>query len=167
MSRNYFSTFVLKWDVVRLIKNPFINIKRQLMVTNFTLVLCKIAEKNYIRCNIYTNFPANIRLGEDVLKISSRRLQCNIFFVFQNVLKTAWRRLEDIIAIRLANTSWRRLGRRLARRLEDILGRRIANTSWRRLEDVLEDEKCYAEDVFKTSWKTRNVCWVNSNLPIY
>ena len=23
----------------------------------------------------------------------------------------------------------------------------------------LEDEKCYAEDVLKTSWKTRNVCW--------
>ena len=22
-----------------------------------------------------------------------------------------------------------------------------------RLEDVLEDEKCYAEDVFKTSWR--------------
>ena len=77
------------------------------------------------------------------------------------------RRLEDIIARRLANTSWRRLEdvlktswRRLARRLEDILGRRIrriANTSSRlfktssrglgrqkvlRLEDVLENKKC-------------------------
>ena len=51
--------------------------------------------------------------------------------------KTSWRRL--------ANTSWRRL--------EDVLGRRIANTSWRRLEDVLEDEKCYVEDAFKTSWR--------------
>ena len=39
-----------------------------------------------------------------------------------------WRRLEDIIARRLANTSWRSL--------KDALGRRIANTS---------------EDVFKTS----------------
>ena len=85
--------------------------------------------------------PANIRLGEDVLKTSWRCLQCNIFLSS----KTSWRRLEDIIARRLANTSWRRL--------EDVLGRRIANTSWRRLEDVLEDEKCYAEDVFKTSWR--------------
>ena len=25
--------------------------------------------------------------------------------------------------------------------------------SWRRLQDVLEDEKCYAEDVFNTSWR--------------
>ena len=33
---------------------------------------------------------------------------------------------------------------------------RLANTSWRRFED----QKCYAEDVLKTSWKTRNVCWV-------
>ena len=69
--------------------------------------------------------PANIRLGEVVLKTSWRCLQCNIFLSS----KTSWRRLEDIIA------------------------RRLANTSWRRLEDVLEDEKCYAEDVFKTSWR--------------
>ena len=48
----------------------------------------------------------------------------------------------------------------LQTRLEEVLGRPIANTSWRRPEDVLEDEKCYAEDVLKTSWKTRNVCWV-------
>ena len=43
--RNYFSIFVLRWDVVKLIKNPFIKIKRQLMLTNFTLVMYKIAEK--------------------------------------------------------------------------------------------------------------------------
>ena len=78
--------------------------------------------------------PANIRLGEDVLKTSSRRLQCNIFLSS----KTSWRRLEDIIARRLANTSWRRL--------QDLLGRRIANTSWRRLKNV-----------FKRSWKTKSV----------
>ena len=70
-------------------------------------------------------------LTEDVFKTSSRRLQCNIFLSS----KTSWRRLEDIIARRLANTSWRHLGRRKALR-------------WRRLE------------VLKTSWKTRNVCWV-------
>ena len=35
----------------------------------------------------------------------------------------------------------------------------VLKTSCRRLQEVLEDEKCYAEDVLKTSWKTRNVCW--------
>ena len=68
------------------------------------------------------------RLGEDVLKTSWRRLQCNIFCLIrclENVLKTS---CEVIL-----KTSWRRL--------EDVFGRRIANTSWRRLEDVLEDEK--------------------------
>ena len=70
--------------------------------------------------------PANIRLGKDVLKTSSRRLQ-DVFSVTFFCLP---RRLEDIIARRLANTSWRRL--------EDIIARRLANTSWRRLENVLK-----------------------------
>ena len=34
--RNYFIIFVLRWDVVKLIKNTFIKIKRQLMLTNLT-----------------------------------------------------------------------------------------------------------------------------------
>ena len=74
-----------------------------------------------------------------LVKTYWRRLQCKIFFVFQDVLKTSWRRLEGINARRLGNTSletsWRRLGRRKVLR-------------WRPLQDVL-----------KTSWKTRNVCW--------
>ena len=41
--------------------------------------------------------------------------------------------------------------------------RRLAKRSWKRPEDVLEDEKLLRwrrfEDVLKTSWKTRNVCW--------
>ena len=43
--RNYFSIFVLRWDVFKLIKNPFMKIKKQLMLTNFTLFMYKIAEK--------------------------------------------------------------------------------------------------------------------------
>ena len=108
-----------------------------------------------------TNNTANIRLSEDVLKTSSRRLQCNIFCLP--------RRLEDIIARRLANTSWRRLEdvlktswRCLARRLEDILGRCIADTSWRRLEDVFKRSWKTKNVTLKTSWKTRNVCWVTT-----
>ena len=117
------------------------------------------------------------RRTEDVFKTSSRRLQCNIFLSS----KTSWRRLEDIIARRLANTSWRRL--------EDVL-EDVLKTSWKRLEDVLQDvlktswrrfRKTYCkyvlktssrglgrrkvlrwrrlQDVLKKSWKTRNVCW--------
>ena len=67
-------------------------------------------KNTYVFCkNKLKALPANIRLGEDVLKTSSRRLQ-DIFSVTIFCLP---RRLEDIIA----------------RRLEDILGKRIANTS--------------------------------------
>ena len=50
------------------------------------------------------------------------------FFCFQDVLKTSWRHNCKT----LANMSWRHLGRRL--------------------QEVLEDEKRYAEDVLK-SWR--------------
>ena len=43
--RNYYSIFVLRWGVFKLIKNPFRKIMKQLMLTNFTLVMYKIAEK--------------------------------------------------------------------------------------------------------------------------
>ena len=105
-----------------------------------------------------TKIPANIRLGEDVLKTPWSRLE-DVFSVTFFCLP---RRLEDIIARRLANTSWKRLEdvlmtswktswRRLEsvlktslRRLEDVLGKRIANRSWRR-------------KIAKTSWKTKSV----------
>ena len=43
--RTWENIFVLRWGVVKLIKNPFIKIKRLLMLTNFILVMYKIAEK--------------------------------------------------------------------------------------------------------------------------
>ena len=43
--RNYFSIFVLRWNVFKLIKNPFLKLKKQLMRTNFTLVMYMIKEK--------------------------------------------------------------------------------------------------------------------------
>ena len=107
----------------------------------------------------FRRVSANIRLVEDVLKTSRRHLQ-DVFSVTFFCLP---RRPEDIIARRLANTSWKRLEDVLqtswktsCKRLEDvlktswrhhegILGRRIANTSWRRLQDV-----------FKRSWKTKS-----------
>ena len=80
------------------------------------------------------SYPANIRLGQDVLKTSWRRLQCNIFLSS----KTSWRHNCKTSCKHVLKTSWRPL--------EDVLGKRIANTSWRRLQDV-----------FKTSWKTKSV----------
>ena len=93
-----------------------------------------------------------------VLVKTSRRLQCNIFLSS----KTSWRHNCKTSCKHVLKTSWRRLGDLLKtywRRLEDVLGRRIAN--------VLEDEKCYTEDVLKTSWKTRNVCWDSSKMKKY
>ena len=91
--------------------------------------------------------PANIRLGQDVLKTSWRRLE-DVFSVtffclprrLENVLKTSWRHNCKTSCKHVWKTSWRRLEDVLKtpwktswRRLEDVLGRRIANTSWRRL----------------------------------
>ena len=44
--RDYFSISILEWDDFKLIKNPFLKIKRQLMLTTFTLGIYQIAE-NY------------------------------------------------------------------------------------------------------------------------
>ena len=68
-----------------------------------------------------------------VVRCFGRRLGTRL----ENILKTSWRRLEDVPKMYL----------------EDILQPR--------LEDVLQDEKCLCwrrlQDVFKMSWKTRNV----------
>ena len=67
-----------------------------------------------------------------------------------------------------------------SRRLQDMSSRRpqrnnfsSSKTCWRRLQDALEDVKllrwrrvedvfktCLDEDVFKTSWRPKNICWV-------
>ena len=76
--------------------------------------------------------PANIRLGEDVLK-TWRRLGRR----FEDVLKTSSGRFRE--------TSWRCFRKTYCKY--------VLKTSWRRLEEVLEDAKRYAEDVLKTSWR--------------
>ena len=49
LCRNCFCTFVLRCYILKLIKNPFMQIKKkQLIITNFTLVMRKIAEKGRI-----------------------------------------------------------------------------------------------------------------------
>ena len=65
----------------------------------------------------------------------------------EGVLKTSWRRLQCNIFLS-SKTSSRN---------------NCKTCSWRRLEDVLGDKKMLRwrrfQEILKTSWKTRNVCW--------
>ena len=84
-------------------------------------------------------------------KISWRRLKDFLKTFLQDVLKTFWRRFEDVL-----NTSCRRLQNVFNTFLQDIL-----KTFRRRLEDVFKTSsrflqnflKTFLQDVFKTSWK--------------
>ena len=78
------------------------------------------------RIKIERTIPANIRLGKDILETSSRRLQ-DVFS-------------ETFFC--------------LPRRLGDIIARRLANTSWRHLEAWSHNCKTSYKHVLKTSWKT-------------
>ena len=75
--------------------------------------------------------PANIGLGEDVLKTSWRRLEdvlnVTFFFVFHDVLKTSWKTKSITL-----------------------------KTSLRRLQDVLENKKCLLgnRSIFISIWYT-------------
>ena len=85
---------------------------------------------------------------EDVLKTFWRRSEDVLTRHLEDVSKTFWRCLEDVL-----RTSWKGLEDVMARRLEYIL-----KTSWRRLEDVWRRWICWSwprslEDVFKTSSK--------------
>ena len=124
------------------------------------------------------------RRTEDVMKTSSRRLQCNIFLSY----KTFWRRPQDVFKTLLQGvflekswshlderffqtrpehvlkTSWRRLMKASWRRLWRTPYKYILKTSWRRLgrrnNVMLKTSSRRLEDV----WKTRNVCWVFTNV---
>ena len=97
--------------------------------------------------------PANIRLDEDLLKTSWRRLSSSssedvfktswsrpIYSSWLYVFKTSWRRFEDVF-----KTSSRGLAKTSSRRFHDVFKtscKNIFKTSSRRLQEVL-----------KTSWK--------------
>ena len=56
----------------------------------------------------------------------------------KRLANNSWRRFENVLKMSckdLLKTSWRRI--------QDVCGRRIAKTSWRRLEDVLEKQICF------------------------
>ena len=127
-----------------------------------------------------STFPANIRLDEDVLKTPWIRLS---FLSSEDVFKTSSRRphQDEYVLFSLPSSEdvFKRSSRRLgqdqhiclgytsSRRLQDVF-----KTSSRRLQDVLEDVKLLRwrlvenvfktclQDVFKTSWRPTNACWV-------
>ena len=77
------------------------------------------------------------RRTENVLKTSSRRLQCNVFLSS----KTSWRHNCKTSCKHVLKTSWRHFRKTYCKY--------VLKTSSRRLQEVLEHEKCYAEDVKK------------------
>ena len=109
--------------------------------------------------------------------MSSRRLQDMSSRRFEDVFSVTIfhlpRRLEDVLKMslrRLARglenvfkTSSRRLRRTSSRCLQDVL-EDVRLLRWRRVEDVLDVFKTCLEDVFKTSVRATNVCWVLSKV---
>ena len=84
----------------------------------------------------------------------------------EDLLKTSWKRLEEILERRLEEvlkTSWRRLGKTSWRGLEEIFKasskcvQDVMKMSRRHLEDVSERR---LEDVMKTSWRRLEVIWL-------
>ena len=122
----------------------------------------------------FKTFQANIRLDEDVLKTSWRRLSSlssEDVLIKTNmsvlVFKASSRRLGQDQYIRLGHTSSRRLQdvfKTSSRRLQDVLprclqdvfktsSRRLAKTSSRHLQDVFKTFWRRLQDIFKTSCK--------------
>ena len=106
-------------------------------------------------CQISTTDPANIRLDEDVLKTSLRRLSSSSS---EDVFKTSWRRLDqdEYVCLSLTSsedvfkTSWSRsiysswpyVFKTSSRRFQGIF-----KTSSRRFQDVLQKRP---QDIFKS-----------------
>ena len=94
------------------------------------------------------------------------------FFSLQDVL--TWRHSQHKPSKLLQDISSRRHQDMSSRRLEDVFSvtffrlpfKTSCEMSSRHLEVVLEDENLlcwrHVEEVFKTSWRSTNVCWVCS-----
>ena len=68
-------------------------------------------------------------------------------WIYPNKHSSWWRRTEDVL-----KTHSRRLQCNIFLSCKTY-GKYVLKASSRRLQEVLEDEKCYTEDVFKTSWR--------------
>ena len=101
--------------------------------------------------DVTTTVPANIRLDEDVLKTSWRRLSSSSS---KEVFKTSWRRLDEdkyiLVNLRLRKTSSRCLQNILVKTNIFVLSILLQDVLQKRLQDVF---KTFCQDVFKTSRK--------------
>ena len=84
----------------------------------------------------------------------SKRLDDVLQRRLEDVLKTSWRHIEDILQDVL-KTYWRCLGRRKivtlntsSRLLEDMSWRRLEDMSWRRLQDVLGTNNMFTGNIY-------------------
>ena len=100
----------------------------------------------------YSDNPANIRLDEDVLKTSWRRLSSSSS---KDVFKTSSRRLGEDEYILINHTSsvdvFKTSSRRLGLRQDQYI--RLVHTSSRRFEDVFKTPSRRLQNVFKTCRK--------------
>ena len=99
--------------------------------------------KAKIRCH-----PANIRLDEDALKPSSRRISSSSS---EYVFKTSSRRLDQGEYVPLSLTFSEDVFKTLSRRLGQDQYIRLGHMSSRRLQDVLKTSSRCLQNVFKTS----------------
>ena len=101
--------------------------------------------------DVTTTVPANIRLDEDVLKTSWRRLSSSSS---KEVFKTSSRRLDEdkyiLVNLRLRKTSSRCLQNILVKTNIFVLSILLQDVLQKRLQDVF---KTFCQDVFKTSRK--------------
>ena len=102
-------------------------------------------------------------LSDDVSIVDVKSIPGKMFSNAIVLVKTCSRRVEEVLKTSSAyyflfckTSSWRRLeGNALQTRLVDVF-----KLFWRRLAKTFGKMKhCYAEDIFKTYWKTRNVSW--------
>ena len=105
-----------------------------------------ILSKLSVDCDF--SIPANIRLDEDVLKTSWRRLSSSSS---KDVFKTSSRRLDQDEYVRLSLTSSEDVFKTSSRRLGQDQYIRLGHTSSRRLQDVFKTSSRRLQDVFKTS----------------
>ena len=113
--------------------------KYNLLTCNFLLFLWPKLYRPSKHCLFSKTFSRHL---EDVFSVT--------LFVFQDLLKTSSRRLQDLFTIRLPKTSSRRFPKTSLRRFQDIFkmssktsSRRVCKTSSRNLQDVLEDKKLF------------------------
>ena len=136
-----FSTLIINfWEVW---PREILDLSRQL---NLMIRLEKV-----LKTSLLDVLRMSWRCLEDVYKTSWRLLK----MFLQDVLKTFWGRLKDILARLLEDvlkTSWRHLGKMYvsAIRLEDVL-----KTSWKCLENVFwrHMSKVNIFDLITTSWR--------------